>query len=167
MKRCGACAGSVARCLCFRACDSQAAVRVTLAKPRSIRGTISLGIRTRYMGRSMFGRSSRFYLRSQPNGVKLTSRHRNIAMVGGLMSALPQLRTITEKDGAAVLDLRRGVISTLNETGSHVWQALVDGDSPESIINRLMNDSGQPREQIEHDVLDFIASLREQELLPS
>jgi hypothetical protein len=38
------------------------------------------------------------------------------------------LRTISNEDGAAILDTESGDLSTLNATGAYVWEALQRGD---------------------------------------
>lgn len=75
------------------------------------------------------------------------------------------LRTIVNQDGAAVLDTRLGSISTLNATGAYVWQGLERGERIETIVARLCSETGAPRETVEHDVREFVDSLRAQKLL--
>ena len=74
------------------------------------------------------------------------------------------LRTIVNQDGAAVLDTRLGLISTLNSTGAYVWQALKRGDSLETIVANLSGETGEQPEVVERDVREFIETLRVQQL---
>lgn len=69
------------------------------------------------------------------------------------------------EDGAAVLDIRRGVISTLNETGGYIWIALQHGDSVETIIVKLAHATGIAPEVVEPDVHAFLDELKRQSLL--
>ena len=75
------------------------------------------------------------------------------------------LRTITDADGAVVLDIRQGTTSILNETGSFIWQALEQGLDEPAIATRLANSTGESRDSIEIDVQEFIAQLKRNELL--
>jgi hypothetical protein len=74
------------------------------------------------------------------------------------------LRTVVSEDGAAILDLRHGTISTLNVTGAYVWQELEKGEAPEGIITGLAEKTGEAREVIERDVRNFLSTLEEQKL---
>lgn len=75
------------------------------------------------------------------------------------------LRTIVNEDGAAVLDTKRGTISTLNATGAYVWQALERGGLEEDIVEELARKTGSPPDAIRQDVSDFIAALQEHGML--
>ncbi|CAN5708620.1 hypothetical protein BH10ACI4_BH10ACI4_23240 [soil metagenome] len=81
------------------------------------------------------------------------------------MNENSHLRTIVNQDGAAVLDTKLGSIATLNSTGAYVWEGLERGDSVETIIANLSQDTGEPIEVVTRDVTDFVASLRAQQLL--
>ena len=75
------------------------------------------------------------------------------------------LRTIVNEDGAAVLDTRQGTISTLNPTGAYIWQALERDEREEDIVEGLARETGSSPEIIQQDVSDFLAALREQNML--
>jgi hypothetical protein len=75
------------------------------------------------------------------------------------------LRTIVNRDGAAVLDTKLGSIATLNSTGAYVWQGLKRGESQEIIIANLSRETGAPPEVVGRDVRDFVETLRAQQLL--
>jgi len=76
------------------------------------------------------------------------------------------LRTIANQDGAAILDINAGRITTLNTSGGFIWQALEAGLDPECIAQDLSRDTGEPIETVKRDVADFIAALKKQDLLP-
>ena len=78
------------------------------------------------------------------------------------MTNMPaNLRTVANQDGAAILDTKRGIISTLNPTGAYVWRALERGESVELIIENLARETGMPLEVVERDVRAFIETLDE------
>lgn len=81
------------------------------------------------------------------------------------METTDGLRTMRHEDGAAVLDIRRGVISTLNETGAYIWNALQHGDSAETIVVKLAHATGAARDVVEADVTGFLNDLKRQDLL--
>jgi hypothetical protein len=62
------------------------------------------------------------------------------------------LYTVADQDGAAVLDIERGLISTLNSTGAYVWQGLEDGKTLEAISAELASETGEDVRVIDGDV---------------
>ena len=75
------------------------------------------------------------------------------------------LRTIVNRDGAAVLDTRLGSISTLNPTGAYIWKGLERGDSLETVVANLCRETGEQIEVVERDVREFVDALRAEKLL--
>lgn len=75
------------------------------------------------------------------------------------------LRTIRNSDGAVVLDLRQGRITTLNSTGAFVWDALEDGDEVATIAANLARETGMQVDALESDLREFTGALRERQLL--
>lgn len=75
------------------------------------------------------------------------------------------LRTMQHDDGAAVLDIQRGVISTFNETGAYIWDALRRGDSVEAVVAKLVRETGVAADVVEADVNAFLNDLKRQNLL--
>jgi hypothetical protein len=75
------------------------------------------------------------------------------------------LRTIVNRDGAAVLDTKLGCIATLNSTGAYIWQGLERGDSLETIVASLSRETGEHPEIVGRDVKAFVETLRVQHLL--
>lgn len=75
------------------------------------------------------------------------------------------LHMIADADGAAILDVERGVISTLNVTGSFVWQALQRGESRSAIAASLAKETGEDLLQVESDVDAFIDDLTRRDLM--
>jgi Coenzyme PQQ synthesis protein D (PqqD) len=76
------------------------------------------------------------------------------------------LRAIVNQDGAAILDIKSGRITTLNTSGGYVWQALGNGEEIEAIAEGLARETGQDVEAVRRDVVDFVEDLKKQHLLP-
>lgn len=77
------------------------------------------------------------------------------------------LRSIANHDGAAILDIDRGTITTLNATGAFVWQELGRGQTTDAIITALAERTGESIPTIASDVRDFIEDLASRDLLGS
>jgi Coenzyme PQQ synthesis protein D (PqqD) len=75
------------------------------------------------------------------------------------------LYTVVDQDGAAILDIEHGLISTLNPTGAYVWQGLERGETLETIISSLVTETGEEPLVVERDVREFIETLKENHLL--
>ena len=76
------------------------------------------------------------------------------------------LKTVVDQDGAAILDIERGLISTLNHTGAYVWDKLQRGETLATIIGNLAGETGEQSLTVERDVLEFIEDLKQKQLLP-
>jgi len=76
------------------------------------------------------------------------------------------LQTVVDRDGAAILDIERGQVSTLNSTGAYVWQGLQRGESRETIIANLAGETGEESLLVERDVREFVEDLKQKRLLP-
>lgn len=76
------------------------------------------------------------------------------------------LRTVVSQDGAAILDIENNSITTLNPTGSFVWQGLQRGESVDEITARLARETGEDPDSIAKDVKHFFEELKKQKLLP-
>lgn len=78
----------------------------------------------------------------------------------------PHLQSIVDQDGAVILDIERGLISTLNPIGAYVWQGLQRGESLETIIANLARETGEESLIVERDVREFVEDLKQKRLLP-
>jgi hypothetical protein len=76
------------------------------------------------------------------------------------------LRSIVNEDGAVILDIGQGLISTLNPIGAYVWQGLQRGESLETIIANLARETGEESLMVERDVREFVENLKQKRLLP-
>ena len=74
-------------------------------------------------------------------------------------------RTVINEDGAAVLNMPSGTITTLNPTGAYIWQALQRGETAETIAVNLARETCEPVEVVERGVAVFLAELKEHDLL--
>jgi hypothetical protein len=75
------------------------------------------------------------------------------------------LHTAANEDGAAILNIERGEISTLNATGAFIWQALERGQALDNIVHDLARETGAETEVVDRDVRNFIETLRTKQLL--
>ncbi|MGD0941455.1 MAG: PqqD family protein [Terracidiphilus sp.] len=75
------------------------------------------------------------------------------------------LRTVTNQDGAAILDVPRHQITTLNSTGGFIWQRLQQGLSVEQVIRDLATETDTDPATVEKDVHSFLEQLRSKQLL--
>jgi hypothetical protein len=75
-------------------------------------------------------------------------------------------RTVTDEDGAAVLDTSAGTITTLNPAGAFVWQGLQAGESTVRIAENLARETGEPIEVVRADVEAFVRELQDFSLQP-
>jgi len=84
-----------------------------------------------------------------------------------MATAYRDLRTVVDQDGAAILDVERGLISTLNPTGAYVWAGIQRGEPVETIVLNLALKTGTEHSIVDRDVREFIANLTANRLLPA
>jgi Coenzyme PQQ synthesis protein D (PqqD) len=84
----------------------------------------------------------------------------------------PTLRLRTEEldwlpvdQEVVVLDSRRDVYLATNQTGAHLWRALIEGTTRSELIDMLMRDFEVGRETATADVGAYLDALDEQDLL--
>lgn len=71
-----------------------------------------------------------------------------------------------EVDGdMVILDLRTSAYLTLNRAASQLWPMLVQGDTEARLAEKLVHEYGIPTDQAHGDVQDFVAHLRNNDLL--
>jgi hypothetical protein len=83
-----------------------------------------------------------------------------------LVSQPAHLRAVVNQDGAAILDINSGKITTLNTSGGYVWQALECGEEIGTIAESLARETGEEIDAVRKDVAVFVDALKEQDLLP-
>jgi hypothetical protein len=98
-------------------------------------------------------------------------RVRHVAMLSGygegvgMLTTAPNLRSVVDRDGAVILDLKRGTMLTLNPTGGYIWERLQQGKLVDEIICDLTRDTGMDFSVIERDVSDFLEQLKSRHVL--
>jgi len=81
--------------------------------------------------------------------------------------SIKQHRTIADQHGAVILDIAQGLVTTLNSTGSYIWQRLQRGEGVETIISSLAKETGVDAEVARCDVEGFLRSLQRHQLINS
>jgi hypothetical protein len=76
-----------------------------------------------------------------------------------------KVRTMTNRDGAVVMDIRAGSMFSLNPIASIIWKQLGEDRSLEEIAMRLAADFRIPHEQARTDVNEFVRQLEVRQLL--
>jgi hypothetical protein len=99
---------------------------------------------------------------SPPLTVYCSRQSRGIAVA----NENPHLQSVVDHDGAVILNVERGLISTLNPTGAYIWQGLERGESLEAIIANLSRETGKESSMVERDVCEFVEDLKQKHLLP-
>jgi hypothetical protein len=93
--------------------------------------------------------------------VRDASKARGIVM----LKYRSHMSTIVSEDGATILNVEAGTITTLNPTGAYVWQALERGEAPGTITADLARETGEQTERVKVDVQRFIDSLKAHNLV--
>ena len=70
------------------------------------------------------------------------------------------LHMIADQAGAVILDIKRGLISTLNSTGAYIWQGLEREEPIETIVTNLVRETGGALADVERDVREFTETLK-------
>jgi Coenzyme PQQ synthesis protein D (PqqD) len=76
----------------------------------------------------------------------------------------PHLRTVANQDGAAILDVSRNQITTLNSTGAFIWNKLQQGRTIEQAIKDLATESDTDPAVVERGVNAFLEQLKSEHL---
>ena len=80
---------------------------------------------------------------------------------------LSKLSTVINPDGAAILDISRNQITTLNSTGGFIWERLQQGLPVKQIVCALARESNTDPLIVEKDVNTFLEQLQSKHLLRS
>jgi hypothetical protein len=75
------------------------------------------------------------------------------------------IRSASTPDGAVLLDIQRGRILNLNRMGSRVFEMLRGGLDQDQIAGEISKDFQVAADQVRNDVLDFIRTLQEHNVL--
>lgn len=77
----------------------------------------------------------------------------------------PEVCTVTDADGAVLLDLGKGKYYSLNGVGAVIWQQLCAAKAPPDIVMHLVDVYDVALTDAQKDVAEFIASLEHARLL--
>jgi hypothetical protein len=75
------------------------------------------------------------------------------------------IRSASTPDGAVLLDVQQGRILSLNRMGSRVFEMLRGGLDENQIAGEISKDFGVDADYARTDVLDFIRTLQEHNVL--
>ena len=75
------------------------------------------------------------------------------------------IRSASTPDGAVLLDVQQGRILSLNSMGSRVFEMLRGGLDENQIADEIGRDFGVDADYARIDILDFIRTLQEQNVL--
>ncbi len=81
------------------------------------------------------------------------------------MKPAPHVRANLTDDGLVILDIDKGSIYSANSVAARIWQMLMDGKSEQDAVETVAQEFNAPRDVVEKDAKDFIASLWEKELV--
>jgi hypothetical protein len=82
------------------------------------------------------------------------------------MARVPShIRSILNGDGAVLLDIPRDQMVTLNSTGAHIWEGLLQGKTVDEMIRALSTASDADPVVVERDVHEFLEQLISKRLL--
>jgi len=82
------------------------------------------------------------------------------------MLSLPtHLRTVVDQDGAAILDVSRNQITTLNSTGGFIWDRLQRGRTMEEAVQDLAAETDTDLEVVGRGVQLFLEQLKSERLV--
>lgn len=73
---------------------------------------------------------------------------------------LPSVRSMVTEDGAVLLDIRQGLMFTLNPTGGVIWSLIQRGLRRAEIIGEVCARFGISEEEADTDLSAFLAGLR-------
>jgi Coenzyme PQQ synthesis protein D (PqqD) len=75
------------------------------------------------------------------------------------------VRSKHTQDGGSVLDVRQGLMLTLNPVGSRILEFLELGAAESAVIDEISQEFDVNREIVERDVQEFIANLKRHRIL--
>ena len=84
-----------------------------------------------------------------------------------MLSSPSHLCTAVNQDGAAILDISRNQITTLNSTGGFIWDRLQQGRTVEEAIADLADECNTDPTLVAPGVYAFLEQLKSEHLLSS
>jgi hypothetical protein len=70
------------------------------------------------------------------------------------------LRSIVDRDGAVILDIKSDQFFSMNPVGSYIWERLLKGEGLDQIARALAEETGTEISIVIADVADFAADLK-------
>jgi Coenzyme PQQ synthesis protein D (PqqD) len=75
------------------------------------------------------------------------------------------MRDLAEGEGAVLLHLDSGQYHGINPVGQAIWELLADGGTVGEVVDRLRDRVEAPPPSLESDVLRFLTSIHERDLV--
>lgn len=82
-----------------------------------------------------------------------------------MLSCSPNARSTVTDEGLVLLDVSTGSIFQSNPVGSRIWQKLQAGVSLPQVVEEISLEFNAAPSQVEPDVREFVAQLRERNLI--
>ena len=81
------------------------------------------------------------------------------------MQISESVRSMVNQDGGVVLDIERGMMLSLNVSGSKIWTKVQQNLSVDQIVEEISSEFDIPRETARQDVHAFLHSLQDHMLV--
>lgn len=79
--------------------------------------------------------------------------------------ASPDVRATVNDDGGVILNVKTGLCYSLNPVGAYIWTSILRGIASDQVIAQLAHDSNAPQPTVQRDVLAFLTSLQQLNLI--
>lgn len=79
----------------------------------------------------------------------------------------PDVRSVSDEDGAVLLNLRDGRYYGVNRLGAQICAALTEGANPSDLVEDLLKTYNSNADTIRRDVEKFLGVLRSKQMLLS
>ena len=77
----------------------------------------------------------------------------------------PHVRSLSDQDGAVLLDLQKGKYYSVNRIGARICSALSESVTRAQIVQKLREEFPISSEQLDKDVLTFLLHLQQKGLI--
>lgn len=85
--------------------------------------------------------------------------------IGQPIRTADSVRETINQDGAVLLDIKQGICFSMNPVGAKIWEMLKRECPLDQIATSLEQEFHVPRTQIDTDIADFVAELRQRNLI--
>jgi hypothetical protein len=83
------------------------------------------------------------------------------------MNIARAVRAVFTEGGAVLQNTENGATFTINAVGANIWRHLGKGATKNEIVEQISTEFGADREQVCHDVEEFLKGLEQKGLLQS